>query len=412
MTPLYNIAISLYAGAARLASLKSEKVKKMTSGHKESEAKVREAIKADDKKVMWVHAASLGEFEQGRPLIERLREEHPEYKIVVTFFSPSGYEVRKNYDKADAVVYLPFDTPKNAKRMIDVINPSIAVFVKYEFWGNYLSELKRREIPTYLISGIFREGQAFFKPWGGEFRKMLDCFDHLYVQDEPSRKLLEGIGVNNVTVAGDTRFDRVTQIMAQTVDMPEIEAVKRSGSGKFIVAGSTWQPDEALLLKLLDERKDVKMVIAPHVLEGNHVEEIIKKTGRKCTRLSELTVDNAADTDCVIVDCYGKLASIYRYGDIAYVGGGFGVGIHNINEAAVYGMPVVFGPKYQKFKEARDLVERGGAFSISDDQEFDRVMQRLLNDDQALKSAGAMAGAYIKENIGATDIIWRDIWRK
>lgn len=412
MTPLYNLAIHLYAGAARLASLKSEKVKKMIAGQKESTAKVKSAINADDRKVIWVHAASLGEFEQGRPLIERIRKEKPDYKIVVTFFSPSGYEVRKKYDKADVVAYLPFDTPDNARKMIDAINPSIAVFVKYEFWGNYLSELKRRGVPTYLISGIFREGQSFFKPWGGEFRKMLGCFDHLYVQDEPSRALLEGIGVKNVTVAGDTRFDRVTQIMAETVEMPEIEAVKESVGGNLIVAGSSWPPDEALLMKLLNERKDVKMVIAPHVLEGGHIDDIIKMTGRKCTRLSELTMDNAKETDCVIVDCYGKLASIYRYGEIAYVGGGFGVGIHNINEAAVYGEPVVFGPKYQKFKEARDLVELGGAFSVSDEKKFDEIMAKLLDDKAFRDEAGRKAGGYIKENIGATDIIWTDILEK
>ncbi|MBQ7041891.1 MAG: 3-deoxy-D-manno-octulosonic acid transferase [Muribaculaceae bacterium] len=362
-------------------------------------------------KYIWIHVSSLGEFEQGRPLIELLKVRMPEKKILLTFFSPSGYEVRKNYKGVDAVCYLPFDLKGRVKKFLDVVNPEMAIFVKYEFWGNYLEELHCRNIPTYLISAIFRDTQSFFKWWGGMFRKMLRCYTHLYVQDEASQQLLLSIGITNVTIAGDTRFDRVTDILANSFEISQAKVMTQNVP-VTIVAGSTWAPDEQLLLPYFNSHSGVKLIIAPHEINENRLAEIEHQLHRPYCRLSTATDLEASNTDCLIVDSFGKLSSIYRYGQIAYVGGGFGVGIHNINEAAVYGMPVVFGPKYKKFKEAKDLISVKGAYSIKDNAEFVSVMDNLLTNADAIKLSGERAGEYIRQNLGATEKIYNDIFGK
>lgn len=407
MNPLYNLSISLYRAGARIAALRSDKVRKMLRGQDDTWRILRESV-TPGASYVWVHAASLGEFEQGRPLIERIKREHPDKRVLLTFFSPSGYEVRKDYKGADIVAYLPFDTARNACRLLDSINVEAALFIKYEFWGNYIHELHRRGIPTYLVSGIFRPGQTFFKPWGGMFRGILECYTRLFVQDEPSRQLLNGIGIENVTVAGDTRFDRVTDIMATAHDIPALDAFT-ADIPTVIVAGSTWPPDEAILIPYLNTHPAIKAIIAPHEVKEGRMREIEAAATGRCVRLSQATPDETAKAQVLIIDGYGLLSSAYRYGRIAYVGGGFGVGIHNINEAAVYGMPVIFGPRYSKFKEAVDLVSLGGAFSVSDSGELNKVLDRLTTDSDALAVSSRIAGGYIRDNLGATDTVYEAI---
>ncbi len=407
MNPLYNLGMRAFDAGISLGALKSEKIKKLRTGQKEAIGYLRGKIRPGQPYV-WIHAASLGEFEQGRPLIEKIRRENSDVRILLTFFSPSGYEVRKNFSEVDAVCYLPLDVKSRVKEFLDVVNPRMAVFVKYEFWGNYLQELKRRGVPTYIISSIFRPSQIFFKPWGAMFRNMLRCYTHVYVQDERSRRLLAGIGVTNVTVAGDTRFDRVTDIMRSCVEIPQAAAFVEKAP-VTIIAGSTWPPDEEYLIPYFNSHPEFKLIIAPHEVESKRLDAIERSLTRKSCRLSSATLEEAREADCMIIDGYGKLSSIYSYGDIAYVGGGFGVGIHNINEAAVYGMPVLFGPNYHKFKEAYDLIEAKGAFTFSDIVRFEGILSRLLTDSEYLAECGNNASRYIKENFGATDVIYGDI---
>lgn len=413
MNPIYNTSIALLRGVVNLTKGFNVKAAKMLDGQKATFATLEKALEGNDSPVMWIHAASLGEFEQGRPLIEMLKSEHPEWKVVLSFFSPSGYEVRKNFPLADVVVYLPFDTPSNARRFIDIVNPTIAVFVKYEFWGNYLSVLKSKEIPTYIISAIFRPSQAFFKPWGGSFRKMLQCFTHLYVQDEASRKLLDGIGVSNVTVAGDTRFDRVADVRSTKCSIEWIPRMMDQASMRFI-AGSSWPADEVVYADWLNARKDVKFIIAPHEFNQarlSHLKSLFP--GRNVMLLSEWQrAGSPAETEGLIVDSFGHLSSLYRYGDVAYIGGGFGTGIHNINEAAVYGIPVVFGPRHHKFREAAGLIECGGGVSVRCVKDFDDVMDHFLSEPATMKKAGQAAGRYISDNLGATRRIYDSIFGK
>ena len=407
MTPFYDFAIHLYSLGVKIASLRHEKARKIIDGQAVTMQRLKKELSPEGGYI-WIHAASLGEFEQGRPLIEMIRRNHPDAKILLTFFSPSGYEVRHNFPLVDAVVYLPFDTKKNVRQFLDTVKPRMAIFVKYEFWGNYLNELKLRGIPTYIISAIFRKSQPFFKPWGGEFRKMLTYFTHIYVQDEGSRELLAGIGIKNVTVAGDTRFDRVTDIMESCVEIPQAAALTRDAS-LTIVAGSTWPPDESNLLPCFNAHPGMKLIIAPHEVNEERIAAIESQLNRPSCRLSTATPEEAAKCDCIIVDCYGKLSSAYRYGNIAYIGGGFGVGIHNLNEAAVYDIPVIFGPHYHKFKEARDLIKCKGGFSFSNKEEFDAIIEPIVNDKKLREQYGKNAGNYIKENLGATRIIYADI---
>lgn len=407
MNPLYNLSISLYRAGARIAALRSDKVRKMLRGQDDTWRILHENVTSGASYV-WVHAASLGEFEQGRPLIERIKREHPDKRVLLTFFSPSGYEVRKDYKGADIVAYLPFDTARNARRFLDAINVEAALFIKYEFWGNYIHELRRRGVPTYLISAIFRPEQTFFRPWGGMFRDILACYTHLFVQDEPSRQLLNGIGIENVTVAGDTRFDRVTDIMATAHDIPALNAFT-ADTPTVIASGSTWPPDESILIPYLNAHPAIKAIIAPHEVKEGRMREIEAAATGRCVRLSQASLEDAAQAQVLIIDGYGLLSSAYRYGCIAYVGGGFGVGIHNINEAAVYGMPVIFGPRYSKFKEAVDLIALGGAFSVSDSGGLNKVLDRLTADSDALAASSRIAGGYIRDNLGATDTVYEAI---
>lgn len=411
MNLLYNTGIRLYALGARAFALRNAKAARMVNGQKHTMERLREALRPG-KKYVWVHAASLGEFEQGRPLIERLRREKPECGVVLTFFSPSGYDVRCNYAGADVVCYLPFDTPRRAKKFLDAVNPVMAVFVKYEFWGNYLKELKRRDIPTYIISAIFRPTQPFFKWWGGMFRGMLGCYKTIFVQDERSAQLLEKIGVpTKVVVTGDTRFDRVTDILNTTVEMPEVEKFS-ANAPLTIVFGSSWEQDEELYVPWLKAHPEVKAIVAPHEFDAARLEMLRHIGAGEGVMLSELVAnpEGRKDAQVLVVDCFGKLSSLYRYGQVAYVGGGFGDGIHNVNEAAVYGIPVLFGPKHKKFKEATDLIACGGGFSFESRVELEKLLDTMLHDAGKRKAAGEKAGKYIKRNLGATDKAFREIF--
>ncbi len=411
MNILYNLGIACYGVVARVAAMRNEKVRKMIEGQNATIDYLKGVI---DKRAayVWIHVSSLGEFEQGRPLIERIKRENPSRKILLSFFSPSGYEVRKNYEGVDAVCYLPFDTPGNARRFLDAVKVEMAIFVKYEFWGNYLQELSRKNISTYLISSIFRAKQPFFKWWGGMFRGMLKRFKHIYVQDEASQQLLAGIGMENVTIAGDTRFDRVTDIMRTTTNLPLIERFKGEARHTIIV-GSSWAADEDMYAQWINAH-DVKVIIAPHQFDQARLQSMLQRFDDSML-LSEYEkhADDAAEiksVKCLIIDCFGLLSSIYRYGDIAYVGGGFGVGIHNINEAAVYDMPVVFGPKYHKFKEAVDLIALGGGFVINSKEECEKTLSLLTTDATVLETASKIAGNYIKDNLGSTQKIYNDLF--
>lgn len=398
----YNFGIYIYSLLIHLLAPFSRKPRKMMKGHWIVYELLRQQ-KEDGAKYIWFHAASLGEFEQGRPLIEKIRERYPEYKILLTFFSPSGYEVRKNYKGADIVCYLPLDKPRNVNKFLDIIQPCMAFFIKYEFWKNYLDELHKRNIPVYSISSIFRKEQIFFKWYGGTYRKVLANFDQLFVQNETSKRFLSKIGINKVTVVGDTRFDRVLEIRQEAKDLPLVEAFK--GNSMTIVAGSSWQPDEDLFIEYFNTHPDIKLIIAPHVIDENHLVEIISKLKRPYVRYSKANEQNVKNADCLIIDGFGLLSSIYRYGEIAYVGGGFGVGIHNILEAAVYGIPVIFGPKYQKFMEAKQLLEENGAFSIKNYEELSQLLDKMISDTEYLKEVGANADNYVSKNLGASEKI-------
>lgn len=397
---LYNLAIIIYDLLVHLVAPFSRKPRKMMKGHWVVYVLLRQQVEKDARYI-WFHAASLGEFEQGRPLIEEIRAQYPSYKILLTFFSPSGYEVRKNYRGADIVCYLPFDKPRNVKKFLNIVNPCMAFFIKYEFWKNYLDELHKRRIPVYSLSSIFRRDQIFFKWYGGTYRKVLKNFDHLFVQNEASKRYLSKIDIARTTVVGDTRFDRVLQIRGEAKDLPLVERFK--GNAPTFVAGSSWGPDEDLFLEYFNNHPEMKLIIAPHVIEENHLVEIIGKLKRPYVRYTRADEKNVQRADCLIIDCFGLLSSIYRYGDIAYIGGGFGTGIHNTLEAAVYGIPVIFGPKYQKFMEAVQLLEAKGAYSIKEYEELKQLLDRLLTDEAFLKETGANAGNYVISNSGATE---------
>ena len=403
---IYNIAIYIYGFLVHLAALFSKKPRKMVRGHHVVYQLLRHQIEKD-KDYVWFHAASLGEFEQGRPLIEKIRALYPEYRILLTFFSPSGYEVRKNYKGADVVCYLPFDKPRNVAKFLDLASPKMAFFIKYEFWKNYLDELHRRRIPVYSVSSIFRRNQIFFKWYGGTYRKVLKNFDHLFVQNEASKRFLAKIDITRVTVVGDTRFDRVIQIKEQAKPLPLVELFK--GDTPTFVAGSSWAPDEDLFIKYFNARPDMKLIIAPHVIDENHLVEIISKLEMPYVRYTKATEKNILEARCLIIDCFGLLSSIYRYGNVAYIGGGFGVGIHNVLEAAVYGIPVIFGPKYQKFMEARDLINNKGAYSIENYEELEQLLNRFDADRDFYKETSQLAGGYVSQYAGASDKILKMI---
>ena len=397
---MYNLVIFLYLCGVAIASLFNEKVRKMWRGERQAIRTIKEKIDPNAQYV-WFHAASLGEFEQGRPLMEQLRREHPEYKILLTFFSPSGYEVRKNYEGADIICYLPLDTILNARRFLRTIRPVMAFFIKYEFWYNYLHILRHRGIPVYSVSSIFRPGQVFFRWYGKQYSRVLKCFTHFFVQNEVSRELLSTIGIDNVTVVGDTRFDRVLQIKEAAKQLPVVEQFK--GNSKCFIAGSSWQPDEEIFIPWLNEHKDWKVVIAPHVIGEDHLQQIERMLeGRKVVRYTEATEENVKGAEVLIVNCFGLLSSIYHYADVTYVGGGFGVGIHNTLEAAVWDVPVFFGPNNQRFQEAQGLKNCGGGLEIANADDFLRYMKGFEEHPELMKELGEKAGQYVASLAGAT----------
>ncbi len=466
---MYNIAIYIYLIGVAIGSLFNKKIKKMWRGEREAVDLLKEKVDPTAKYV-WFHAASLGEFEQGRPLIEQLRATHPEYKILLTFFSPSGYEVRKNYEGADIVCYLPLDTIRNARRFLRAVHPVMAFFIKYEFWYNYLHILRHRGVPVYSVSSIFRPGQVFFKWYGRNYAKVLHCITHFFVQNEVSLQLLKGIGIDEATVVGDTRFDRVLQIKEQAKELPIVEAFKGiNGKGdackdnlsedacngdlsedackrvlsedaykrvlsedackedlsedackedlsedgckgcKVFVAGSSWQPDEDIFIRFFNDHPDWKLIIAPHVIGEDHLAYILDKLQMKAVRYTQATEQSAAEARCLIIDCFGLLSTIYRYGEIAYVGGGFGVGIHNVPEAAVWGVPVLFGPNNKRFQEAQDLLACKGSFEVTDYDSFNTIISHLISDDKFRHQCGEASANYVKSRSGATDIIMKSV---
>lgn len=411
---IYNIVIYFVLWGIAIASLFNEKVRKMWHGEREAFKILKQKVDPNAKYI-WFHAASLGEFEQGRPLMERIRKEYPQYKILLTFYSPSGYEVRKNYEGADIICYMPVDTRLNAIRFLRLVRPVMAFFIKYEFWSNFLHILKHRNIPTYSVSSIFREDQVFFKWYGRSYAGVLKCFTRFFVQNEESKRLLEGIGITAVDVVGDTRFDRVLQIKGAAKQLPICEAFRTGVASsqsadvphhdfKVFVAGSSWPPDENIFIPFFNEHKDWRLLIAPHVIAEEHLKLILSLIkGKKVVRYTQTTPEEAAEADVLIIDCFGLLSSMYNYGDVAYIGGGFGVGIHNTLEAAVWNMPVIFGPNNKKFQEAQGLLKSGGGFEINTYEDFSGLMSSLMNNENFLKQAGDKAGAFVAHLAGATD---------
>ena len=411
---IYNIVIYFVLLGIAIASLFNEKVRKMWRGEREAFKILKQKVDPNAKYI-WFHAASLGEFEQGRPLMERIRKDYPQYKILLTFYSPSGYEVRKNYEGADIICYMPVDTRLNAIRFLRLVRPVMAFFIKYEFWSNFLHILKHRNIPTYSVSSIFREDQVFFKWYGRNYAGVLKCFTRFFVQNEESKRLLEGIGITAVDVVGDTRFDRVLQIKEAAKHLPICEAFRTGVASsqsadvphhdfKVFVAGSSWPPDENIFIPFFNEHKDWRLLIAPHVIAEEHLKLILSLIkGKKVVRYTQTTPEEAAEADVLIIDCFGLLSSMYNYGDVAYIGGGFGVGIHNTLEAAVWNMPVIFGPNNKKFQEAQGLLKSGGGFEINTYEDFSGLMSSLMNDETFLKQAGDKAGTFVAHLAGATD---------
>lgn len=411
---IYNIVIYFVLWGIAIASLFNEKVRKMWRGEREAFKILKQKVDPNAKYI-WFHAASLGEFEQGRPLMERIRKDYPQYKILLTFYSPSGYEVRKNYEGADIICYMPVDTRLNAIRFLRLVRPVMAFFIKYEFWSNFLHILKHRNIPTYSVSSIFREDQVFFKWYGRSYAGVLKCFTRFFVQNEESKRLLEGIGITAVDVVGDTRFDRVLQIKEAAKQLPICEAFRTGVASsqsadvphhdfKVFVAGSSWPPDENIFIPFFNEHKDWRLLIAPHVIAEEHLKLILSLIkGKKVVRYTQTTPEEAAEADVLIIDCFGLLSSMYNYGDVAYIGGGFGVGIHNTLEAAVWNMSVIFGPNNKKFQEAQGLLKSGGGFEINTYEDFSGLMSSLMNDETFLKQAGDKAGAFVAHLAGATD---------
>ena len=411
---IYNIVIYFVLWGIAIASLFNEKVRKMWRGEREAFKILKQKVDPNAKYI-WFHAASLGEFEQGRPLMERIRKDYPQYKILLTFYSPSGYEVRKNYEGADIICYMPVDTRLNAIRFLRLVRPVMAFFIKYEFWSNFLHILKHRNIPTYSVSSIFREDQVFFKWYGRNYAGVLKCFTRFFVQNEESKRLLEGIGIKDVDVVGDTRFDRVLQIKEAAKQLPICEAFRTGVASsqsadvphhdfKVFVAGSSWPPDENIFIPFFNEHKDWRLLIAPHVIAEEHLKLILSLIkDKKVVRYTQTTPEEAAEADVLIIDCFGLLSSMYNYGDVAYIGGGFGVGIHNTLEAAVWNMPVIFGPNNKKFQEAQGLLKSGGGFEINTYEDFSGLMNSLMNDEAFLKQAGDKAGTFVAHLAGATD---------
>jgi len=403
MTIIYSLALRLYVLAVKLGSLFIPKAKLMIEGRKDLFLQIEQDINKADKHI-WIHAASLGEFEQGRPVIEEIQNNYPEYKIVITFFSPSGYELIKKRNEFEYIYYMPFDSSKNAKRFIEIVNPEKAYFIKYEFWYHFLKELNKKNIPTFIFSTIFRNDQIFFKPYGGLMRKALGFFTHLFVQNKESIELLKSIGIENCSLVGDTRFDRVNHIASNAKSLPIVEAFAKDS--KVIVCGSTWPQDEDNLIKFIEEKpSDFKWIIAAHETHRKHIDDIIKKLNGNALLYSDATEQNVKEANVLVIDCVGILSSVYQYANISYIGGGFGVGIHNTLEAATFGLPIVFGPNYLNFKEAVDLVNIKAAFSYTEYSELLEIFTLLMNSDEFINLCGSKSSKYVKENLGATELI-------
>lgn len=396
---LYNIAIYLYFLGVVIASLFSRKVRKMWQGERNAINTLKQKVDPTAKYI-WFHAASLGEFEQGRPLIEHIKKNYPKYKILLTFFSPSGYEVRKNYEGADIVCYLPLDTLRNAKRFLNAVHPCMVFFIKYEFWYHYLHILKNRNVPTYSISSIFRPNQIFFRWYAKEYKKVLRCFTKFFVQNQQSKDLLASININNVEVVGDTRFDRVLDIRENAKQLPLIDLFKNHKP--TFVAGSSWQPDEDVFIKYFNQHNNWKLIIAPHVVDKTHIDAIKNAVKGRVVLYSEISKADVETADCLIIDGYGLLSSIYGYADVTYVGGGFGVGIHNVLEAAVWNVPVIFGPNNKHFIEAQNLIKAKGGFEIASYSDFETIMNQFEQNNQLLKQSGDNAANFVQHFTGAT----------
>ena len=402
---MYNIIMYIIQLGVAIGSIFNDKLRKMWQGERDAVQTLRKKVDPDADYI-WFHAASLGEFEQGRPLMEQIKKSYPQYKILLTFFSPSGYEVRKNYEGADIITYLPIDTVGNARQFLRTVRPVMAFFIKYEFWYNYLHILQYRGIPAYSVSSIFRPDQVFFKWYGRGYGRVLKCFTRFFVQNEESKKLLELIGIHDTMVVGDTRFDRVLQIKEASKQLPIVERFVKGtpeDQKKVFVAGSSWQPDEEIFLKYFNNHRDWKLIVAPHVIGEDHLKFIFSLIkDKKVVRYTQATEDNVADADVLIIDCFGLLSSVYHYGDVAYVGGGFGVGIHNVLEAAVWGMPVLFGPNNKHFAEAQGLLQSGGGIEIEDYETFSLIMSQLSDDSAYYGTCGQEAGAFVQSLAGAT----------
>jgi len=405
---LYNIGLILYGWLVRLAALRHEKARLWIEGRRDLFRRMAEKI-GSDAPIVWIHAASLGEFEQGRPIIERIRRQYPRYKILLTFYSPSGYEIRKNYAGADYIFYLPNDTRANARRFLDIVRPDVAIFVKYEFWLNLLAELRRRGIRTYVVSAIFRRNSIFFRPYGGLWRQALESFDVMFVQTDESKRLLSELGFDNVAVVGDTRFDRVAEIAASA---RRIEIVERfRGGSRLFIAGSTWGPDEELLVQLMAENPEIKFVVAPHEMEEGRIARLIEAVPGGAIRYTQVTPECGLERmRLLVLDTMGMLSSVYGYAEWGYIGGGFGVGIHNTLEAATFGLPIAFGPNYAKFKEARDLITLGAARSVANFEELRDWFRPLRDDEELRRRTSRIAKEYTARHQGATGEIVRTVF--
>lgn len=411
MNLIYSLSIFLFSAVIRLVAPFNIKAKQIGKGRARIFSDLKETIR-HDRPIVWVHCASLGEFEQGRPLIEAIKKNKPEYRVFLTFFSPSGYEIRKNYELADYITYLPADTKANASKLLDLVQPGIAFFIKYEFWYHFTSELKKRDIPLYLVSAIFRPQQLFFKktPWAGWYREMLFRFEHFFVQDEQSVQLLAQLGINNVTKAGDTRFDRVAEIARNGKVLPVVEKFK--GNAKMVVVGSSWKPDEELLAPFIEKHPEIKFVIAPHETKRGNIERLINLLKKPAICYTEVTEKTDMNSQVLIVDTIGVLSSIYKYADVAYIGGGFGVGIHNTLEAAIFGMPILFGPNYLRFQEAVNLVDLGIAFPVNDYSGLEKNLGDLLAGDKTRAIISEKCIEFTKQNLGATSVILNKVFNK
>lgn len=408
---LYDLGIAAYTAAIKAVAPWKPKARKWVEGRRGIFERLQATVGTSDKPVVWIHASSLGEFEQGRPVIEAIHEQYPQYRVLLTFFSPSGYEIRKDFAAADWVFYLPADTPRNVRRFLDIVRPEMAIFVKYDYWLNYLGELRRRKIRSYIFSSLFRRNSIFFKPYGGMFRRALTTFETIFVQNDESKQLLSEIGFENVIVAGDTRFDRAAALPAQASRYPLIEHFK--GKERLFIVGSSWRPDEDLLVPFVNAHPDVKFVIAPHEMEQPRIERLVTECKGGVVRYSEChTESDVEGVRVLIIDVIGILNQLYQYADWVYIGGGFGVCIHNTQEPATYGVPIAFGPKYHKFKEACDMIKLGACASVTTTEELEEWFAPLKADEKRRAHFARIAADYIAANKGATELIVRKIFEK